>query len=137
MGVIFRPETNLNGATFLKLRKLPKDVTQEVRQGLDTYGKTVLDKAIKSKMPVSDVAKQHAKYSDSLQTFTRGGYKGFRNLGFYMQPSKQFWYIKFPNNGSGQSRNNAPMNFIENGFYASIGKLESIINKAVSNGVNK
>ena len=136
MGVIFRPETNLNANTMLKLRKLPTDVTKEVKTGLDVYGKTILDKAIKSKMPVSNVQKQHAKYSDSLQTFTRGGYKGFRNLGFYMQPSKQFWYIKFPNNGTGQSRNNPPMNFVENGFYASIGKLEAIINKAVKNGVS-
>lgn len=136
MGVIYRPETNLNANTMLKLRKLPEDVTDNVKTALDTYGKTVLDKAIKTGMPVSKEAKQHAKYSDSLQVFTRGGVKGFRNLGFYMQPASKFWYIKFPNNGTGQSRNNAPLNFVENGFYASIGKLESLINQAIKKGVS-
>lgn len=131
MGVIYRPETNLNANTMLKLRKLPDDVSDNVRDVLNTQGKTILDKAIKAKMPVSNRQKQHAKYSDSLQVFTRGGVKGYRNLGFYMQPAGKFWYIKFPNNGTGQSRNHPPMNFVENGFYASIGKFEALINSAV------
>lgn len=131
MGIIYRPETNLNANTMLKLRKIPDDVTKNVQNVLNTQGKTILDKAIKQGMPVSNRAKQHAKYSDSLAVFTRGGVKGYRNLGFYMQPNGKFWYIKFPNNGSGQSRNNPPMQFVEGGFYASIGKLEALINNAI------
>lgn len=135
MGVIYRPETNLNANTMLKLRKIPDDVKENVQDTLNTRGKTTLDTAIKAGMPVSNRSKQHAKFSDSLEVFTRGGVKGYRNIGFYMAPRGKFWYIKFPNNGSGQSRNNPPQQFVEKGFYSSIGKLEAMINQAIKKGV--
>lgn len=131
MGIIYRPETNLNANTMLKLRKIPDDAVKNVQTALQTQGVTLLNQAIKAKMPVSKAPKQHAKYSDSLDVFTRGGVKGYRNLGFYMQPNGKFWYIKFPNNGTGQSRNNSPIRFVENGFFASISKFETLINNAM------
>lgn len=136
MGKTFKVEVDGNVNVAIKLRKISEKARDNVVQDLNTTGKVYVEKQIKALMPVSKKAKQHAKYSNSLEAVTMGGRRGFRNLGFYMQPVGNFWYIKFPNNGSGTSRNNSPQQFVQKGAFRSVAKINSIIDQAVSRSLN-
>lgn len=132
MSRTFRVEVDGNINAAIKLRKIADEAKDNVVNTLNTQGKVYVEKQIKALMPVSKKAKQHAKYSDSLQVMTMGGRRGFRNLGFYMQPAGSFWYLKFPNNGSGTSRNNTPLQFMQRGIYSSVGYINNLIDQAVT-----
>lgn len=131
MGRTYKIEVDGNVNVAIKLRSISEKARDNVVNDLNTTGKLYVEKQIKALMPVSTKSKQHAKYSDSLQAVTMGGRRGFRNLGFYMQPVGNFWYLKFPNNGSGTSRNNPPQQFVQKGAYRSVAKINSIIDAAV------
>lgn len=131
MGRTYKVEVDGNVNVAIKLRAISEKARDNVVNDLNTTGKLYVEKQIKALMPVSTKSKQHAKYSDSLQAVTMGGRRGFRNLGFYMQPVGNFWYLKFPNNGSGTSRNNPPQQFVQKGAYRSVAKINSIIDAAV------
>lgn len=132
---IYRVDIDGNVNVAVKLRTIPKEVSKNVQQELMTYGKVEVDKNIKSLMPVSKKSKQHAKYSNAFEVTVAAGQGGFRNLGFYMRPTSEFWYVKFPNNGTGTSKKNAPQNFVQRGVYKSYDKINSLINKAVQAGL--
>lgn len=135
MSRTFRVEIDGNVNVAVKLRSIADDARDAVVNDLNTQGKVYVEKQIKSLMPVSQKSKQHAKYSDSLEVMTMGGRRGYRNLGFYMKPVGNFWYIKFPNNGSGTSRNNPPQQFMQKGVNRSISKINQIIDSAVSKAI--
>lgn len=132
MSKTFRVDINGNLEAAVKFRTIADKAKDNVVSDLNTQGKVIVEQNIKSLMPVSKKAKQHAKYADSLKVMTMGGRRGFRNLGFYIQPNGSFWYLKFPNNGSGTSRSRTPQQFMQNGLYRSITKINAIVDNAVS-----
>lgn len=131
MSRTFRVEIDGNVNVAIKLRAIADEARDNVVNDLNSQGKVYVEKQIKALMPVSQKSKQHAKYSDSLKVMTMGGRRGYRNLGFYMNPTANFWYIKFPNNGSGTNRNNPPQQFMQKGVFRSVGKINQIIDSAV------
>lgn len=136
MGVIFRLEVDGNVNAVYKLRSLPKDVASQVQNDLKGKVGQTVQKNIKMGMPVSNRSKQHAKMSNSLQVQMQKGIGSYRNYGIKVLPTDAFWYVKFPNNGTGTSRNNKPKQFFQIGLKRSTSLINSTIQRAISKSIS-
>lgn len=132
MAGIYRVEVDGNVNAAVKLRKVPENIGNALKRDLTSQVAPLVEANIKRGMPVSPRTNSHMRYADSLKTFTVGGRKGFRNIGFYIQPQKNFWYMKFTNNGSGTSRGKKPLNFVQSGLSASMPTIKRTIDNIVS-----
>lgn len=132
MAGIYRVEVNGNVNAAVKLRRVPDEIGQALKRDLTAQVAPQVEANIKRGMPVSPRTTNHMKYANSLKAFTVGGRKGFRNIGFYVQPQKDFWYMKFTNNGSGTSRGNSPLNFVQSGLSATMPTIKRTIDAIVS-----
>lgn len=131
MAGIYRVDVDGNVNAAVKLRKVPENIATALKRDLTSQVAPVVEANIKRGMPVSPRTTNHMKYANSLKTFTVGGRHGFRNIGFYIQPQKDYWYMKFPNNGSGTSRGNAPLNFVQSGLSMSMPLIKRTIAQIV------
>lgn len=120
---------NVNVA--FKLSKYPQNLKNQLMANLNKNGAPMVRRNIKKGMPVSKRSKVHAKSANSLEVKAIGGKAGYRNVGFYIQPRSDFWYIKFPNNGSGTSRGNKPKQFVQRGIKASTSGINKIVSQTV------
>lgn len=135
MAGIYRVEVDGNVNAAVKLRAVPTNVAKDLTSKLTKQVAPLVEKNIKKGMPVSSKTTTHMKYANSLKTFTVGGAKGFRNIGFYIQPQKDFWYMKFTNNGSGTSRKRTPLFFVQSGLSASMPTIKRAIDEIVSKSI--
>lgn len=131
MAGIYRVEVDGNVNAAVKLRAVPKNIETALKSQLTSKVAPLVENNIKARMPVSPRTNTHMKYANSLKAFTVGGAKGFRNIGFYIQPEKNFWYMKFTNNGSGTSRGKGALNFVQGGLSQSVPMIKSTINQIV------
>lgn len=132
MAGIYRVEVDGNVNAAVKLRSVPKNIGDALKSQLTSQVAPQVEANIKRGMPVSPRTTNHMKYADSLKVFTMGGRKGFKNIGFYIQPDKNYWYMKFPNNGSGTNRNNAPLFFMQSGLSQSVPLIKRTIEAIVA-----
>lgn len=131
MAGIYRVDVDGNVNAAIKLKAVPKNIGDALRRDLKGKAAPLVEDNIKRGMPVSPRTTNHMKYANSLKVFTMGGYKGFRNIGFYIQPDKNYWYMKFPNNGTGTNRANAPKFFVQSGLSQSIPAVKRMIDEIV------
>lgn len=132
MAGIYRVEVDGNVNVAVKLRKVPENIGNALKDELTPRVAPQLEENVKRRMPVSPRSTSHMKYANSLKAFTVGGRKGFRNIGFYVQPQKDFWYMKFTNNGSGTSRGKTPLNFMQSGLSQTMPVIKRTIDDIVS-----
>lgn len=132
MARIFRLDIDGNVNAVYKLRTIPKNIVSDVQN--DLKGKTgeTVKKNIKMGMPVSKRSKQHMKTSNSLVVAMQKGVGSYRNYGITVKPTDTFWYMKFPNNGTGTSRNNKPKQFTQIGLQRSKSLINATIERAIS-----
>lgn len=132
MAQIVRLDIDGNVNAVAKLRKLTPDIVSDIKDELKgTQGQKII-KNVKSGMPVSKRKKQHMKTSDSLVLKMQKGYGSYRNFGIVIKPKDQFWYMKFPNNGSGTSRNNKPKQFVQIGLQHSKSGINAMVTRAIA-----
>lgn len=129
MAVRIQIDGNANVA--FKLSKYPQKLSSELVKNLNSQGAPLVRRNIKRGIPVSKRNKQHAKNVNSLVVKAITGRGGYRNVGFYIQPAPKFWYLKFPNNGSGTSRRNLPKQFFQKGVKASTNGINRIVSQTV------
>lgn len=135
MAVVFRIDVDGNVNSAVKLRSLPKDIVKQVQNDLQGKVGQQLQKNIKTGMPVSNRSKQHMRTSNSLTVAMPKGLGTYRNYAITVKPTDTFWYMKFPNNGSGTSRNNKPKQFFQIGLKRSSSLINSTIQRAISKSI--
>lgn len=128
-----KTEINGNLDVAMKFSKYPPKLSKQMQEALQKQGAPIVRRNIKKGIPVSKRSKVHAKNANSLTVEAIGGRRGYRNIGFYIRPKDQFWYMKFPNNGSGTSRNNTPKQFFQRGVKQSTNSIYRIVNQVVKN----
>lgn len=132
MAGIFRVYTDGNVNTDIKLRTLTPKIMEDVKSELmGSLGEKV-KKNIKSGMPKSDRNKQHAKTADSILLKMTKGKGTYRNFVISITPKGKFWYLKFPNNGTGTNRNNQPKRFFQIGIQHSKSGINAAIARAIA-----
>ena len=137
MAGIYRVDVDGNVNAAIKFRKMPENIGNALKSQLKAQIAPQVEANIKRGMPVSPRTNSHMKYANSLKVFTMGGYKGFRNVGFYIQPQKDWWYMKFPNNGSGTSRGKGGKFFMQSGLSQSVPLIKRTIDAIVSKELGK
>lgn len=120
---------NVNVA--FKLSKYPQELRNDLITNLNKQGAPIVRRNIKRGMPVSSRAKVHAKSANSLEVKAMGGRGGYRNVGFYIQPKSDYWYLKFPNNGTGTSNGKRPKQFFQRGVRASTAGINRIVTNTI------
>ena len=123
----------------------PKKFTKEVRQVMNTTGFETIKKEVQSRIPVSKgnknrkpsksntKTKQHAREAKVIRKAGLQGKRDYRIVGFYLTFYKNFWYLKFPNEGTGQARGNRPVKFLEKGALAARKPIQQQVNRAIKN----
>lgn len=89
------------------LSKIDGDTEKIVNDSLKS-GADIMSEAIVNLIPVSNVNKKHAKFSNPLN-------KVFINLGFSVATKKTFSYLFFPDQGQGKAKKKGAQKFFENG----------------------
>ena len=129
MAVKIHIDGNTNVA--FKMSKYPQNLKNQLINNLNKQGAPMVRRNIKKGMPVSNRAKVHAKSANSLEVKAIGGKAGYRNVGFYIQPRSDYWYIKFPNNGTGTSKGKKAKQFVQRGVKASTSGINKIVSQTI------
>lgn len=124
-------QINGNGAVAFKLSKYPQQLKDDLVNNLNKQGAPIVRRNIKRGMPVSNKTSTHMKNANSLEVRALGNKGGYRNIGFYIQPHENFWYMKFTNNGSGTSRGKQARQFIQRGVKASTSSINRIVSQTI------
>lgn len=123
--------------TQSKVYGYPKKFSKNIKQDLNTTGFDIVKKNVMNKMPIGGRtgAKNHvhAREGKSMRKASLKGKYDYRVLGFYATFYKKYWYLKFPNDGTGQSRNRRPLKFLEKGALASRKPIQKLVNDSIKN----
>lgn len=123
----------------------PKKFTKEVRQVMNTTGFETVKREVQTRLPVSKgnknrkasksntKTKSHAKAANPIRRAALKGSRDYKKVGFYLTFYKSYWYLKFPNEGTGQSRSNRPIKFLEKGALAARKPIQQQVNRAIKN----
>lgn len=114
----------------------PKNFTKNVRAEMNGKGFEIVKKNVLRRMPLGAQTKKrhiHARDGNSIRRAALKGKRDYRVVGFYATFYKKYWYLKFPNEGTGQSRNNRPIKFLEKGALDSRGEIKRLVNGAIKN----
>lgn len=136
MAKIFRLDIDGNVNAVYKLRSIPQNIVKDVNSQLKSDVGEKVKRNVKMGMPVSKRSKQHMKTSNSLVVAMQKGIGSYRNYGITIKPTDTFWYMKFPNNGSGTSRINKPKQFVQIGLQRSTSIVNATISRAISKNLN-
>lgn len=112
----------------------PKKFTKNVRQEMNGKGFEIVKKNVLRGMPVSGSNRKrhiHARDGNSIRRMTLKGKRDYQVVGFYATFYKKYYYLKFPNEGTGQSRRNRPKKFLEKGALNSRGEIKRLVNGAI------
>lgn len=134
---IFRVEVDGNVNASMKFRKIPEKIQDNAVKELKSVALPKIVAQVKRGIPLGikdNKLHGHARTSDSIKGVVRSNMRGFKNFGLYVYPKKDFWYIKFPNNGTGSSKGKAPLHFVQKAVYQNTNLVKSILSKA-SKGV--
>lgn len=98
---------------------LGDDAENIINECLANEVKNKLITSITNFIPVSNQNKKHAKSSKPLDASVRN------NLTLWIHTKPKFYYLYFPQNAEGQSRNNSPNDFMEKGINA---EYDNVVN---------
>ena len=117
---IYRLDINGNAEAVFKLKQMPKDIADAANKELKgVTGMKVMRNA------------------DSLQLKLQKGVGSYRNFGVLVAPTKQYWYMKFPNNGTSTSSRKGARRFVQIGLTKSKSLINATIQRAVSKSTRK
>lgn len=95
----------------IRIKNFEGDAERVINDYLRNEANAKFIKSITNLIPVSKINKRHAKTSNPLDT-------KFYNLALYIHTKSKFNYLYFPQNAEGQSKNNSPNDFMEEGIDA-------------------
>lgn len=95
------------------------DAENVINECLANEVKDKLITSITNFIPVSNQNKRHAKTSKPLEGQVRN------NLTLWIHTKSKFYYLYFPQNAEGQSKNKSPNEFMEKGIDA---EYENVVN---------
>lgn len=110
----------------------PKRLNKEIRSTLNNQGFPIVKNNVIKYIPISSKNHAHARTSNSVRRMALKDRREYQ-MGFYLTFYKRFWYLKFPNEGTGQSRKNKPEKFIERGRRDSLPSIQRLVNQTVKN----
>ena len=134
---IYRLDINGNAESVFKLKQMPKDIADTANKELKGVTGMKVMRNVKTGMPVSKRTKTHMKTADSLQLKMQKGVGSYRNFGVLVAPTKQYWYMKFPNNGTSTSSRKGARRFVQIGLTKSKSLINATIQRAVSKSTRK